>query len=191
MEPGRISILHPLQLPVNKLTKPLATGGFTLLEVMVVVVLIGIIASFAVLQIPSTTPAERAYNEAQRLAAVMRQQWQEAVLLGQQRGVLFDENTYLILELGLDNKKWLPLTTNTQSLKRHQLPPQLALELAVEGRPVAFQTNASRSERPQILFLSSGEQTEFKLTLVSENQQSSGYQLTGYINGTITLAVIP
>jgi len=190
LEPGQVSLLR--RPPASTLTKPLATGGFTLLEVMVVVVLIGIIASFAVLQIPSNTAAERAYNEAQRLAAVMRQQWQEAVLLGQQRGVFFNKNTYSILELNLADKKWLPLSTNTQSLTRHQLPPQLALTLAVEGRPVTFQqTNESRSERPQILILSSGEQTEFELTLVSSSEQNSGYQLTGNIDGSIKLAAIP
>lgn len=172
--------------------------GFTLLEVMVVIVVIGIIATFAVVQIPANDPAERVYAEARRLAAIMRQQWEEAVLLGQQRGIRVQHNAYTALVLSRDNKKWLSgeaLTDESGStLPSRQLGDSFDLELVVEGRPIELKPVTGQTTgagQPQILFLSSGELTEFELTLANRSAERTAYRLHGSINGAIELIALP
>src|SRR5512143_881791 len=72
-------------------------AGFTLLEIMVAVVLIGIIASFAVLSLPGKSPTERLAEESRRLIAVLEMAQQDALLRGDQKGVYFTETGYELM----------------------------------------------------------------------------------------------
>lgn len=173
--------------------------GFTLLEVMVVIVVIGIIATFAVVQMPTSDPAEQVYAEARRLAAIMRQQWEEAVLLGQQRGIRIQHNAYTVLVFDRENQTWLSSTapggtladTPAEPLPNRQLGNNLNLALDIEGRPVELKPGASNAGQPHIIFLSSGELTEFALTLANPASEHTAYRLTGSINGVIELVALP
>jgi len=158
---------------------------------MVVMVLIGIIASFAVVQIPSNDPAERIYTQARRLAAVLQQQWEEAILLGQQRGVRFQDSAYQVLSLHLENKKWLP-PAHSDTSPRYELDEFIDLQLTVEGRPVVFATTSDTVNKntPHIIFLSSGEATEFQLTLSHRQAPGAAYRLNGSVTGKVELAAI-
>lgn len=128
--------------------------GFTLLEIMVVMVLIGILTSLAMLSIGGG-PRNRLAEEGQRLAALVELQQQEAILSGQLRGIQFDRNGYAILRL--DKHGSWPPPDATNALIRHQLPEDITLGLWVEDRPVRLE----KSDFPQVLLLSSGEATEF------------------------------
>ena len=161
--------------------------GFTLLEVMVVVVIIGILASFAVIQIAPNDPAEQIYNEARRLQAVLRQQWEEAVLLGQQRGLRFQPQQYSVVQLSEDRKQWRG-QSGQHALPSHTLKSSIQIELSVEGRPLEL---GDDTEQPQVLFLSSGEATEFELILRSSQTESSAYQINGQITGETALSALP
>ena len=128
--------------------------GFTLLEIMVVMVLIGILSSLAVLSIGGG-PRDRLAEEGRRLAALVELHQQEAILTGEVRGIQFDKQGYAIL--GLDEQgSWRSLDA-TNSLIRHALPEDIVLGLWVEDRPVRLE----KTDFPQVLLLNSGEATEF------------------------------
>jgi general secretion pathway protein H len=129
--------------------------GFTLLEVMVVLVLIGIITSFALLSVGGG-PKDRLTEEGRRLAALVELHQQEAILRGEHRGIRFTRNGYTILSQG-EEGDWRPPATTDTLMTQRQLPEDLALRLWVEGRPV----DISASDGPQVLLLNSGEATEF------------------------------
>jgi general secretion pathway protein H len=80
--------------------------GFTLLEIMVVLVLIGIITSFALLSVGGG-PRERLAEEGQRLAALVELHQQEAILSGEVRGIRFTRTGYAILSLD-EKGEWQP-----------------------------------------------------------------------------------
>jgi general secretion pathway protein H len=174
-----------------KLTRP---AGFTLLEIMVVMVLIGIIASFAVVQIPSNDPSERVYTQARRLVAVLRQQWETAILLGQQRGLHFQASGYRVLLLNPNSKKW-QVPTDPNGRVHYELNEAIDLQLSIEGRPVAVASNAASDDNalPQIMFLSSGEATEFQLVIsqqaTSDTAARTAYRLQGSVSGQFDMAV--
>ena len=156
--------------------------GFTLLEVMVVLVIIGIITGFAVLSVNSQSDQERIADIARRLAVIMELNQQEAIILGEQRGMLFSATGYDLLGLS-SNGHWQQLE-GSALVAGYQLPQDITLALDVEGRPVVF----NDAGLPQVLFLSSGEMTDFQLVLSASD--SSGYKLSGGITGDIVLLPI-
>jgi len=128
--------------------------GFTLIEVMVVMVLIGIITSFAVLS-AGGGPRDRLAEEGQRLAALLELHQQEAILRGEVRGIRFTRNGYAMLSQ-TDRGEWQAPMADTL-LVRRDLPDDLALSLWVENRPIDLR----RADQPQVWLLNSGEATEF------------------------------
>ena len=153
--------------------------GFTLLEIMVVLVLIGIITGFAVLSLGRHDAGELLANEARRLAALVELSRQEALLRGEQRGILFTETGYSFWELTTAGE-WRPVN-DTELLTQRTLPSDFKLRLEVEGRPIVF----SDTDVPQVLLLSSGEVTEFKLVFGAEYVR--GYVLAGDLTGELAL----
>jgi general secretion pathway protein H len=129
--------------------------GFTLFEVMIVMILVGIMTSFALLSVGGG-PRDRLAEEARRLTALVELHQQEAILNGETRGIRFDRESYRML--GLDDQgQWRPPGASATLIQR-QLPEGLTLELWIEGRTVVPDADDAR---PQVLLLASGETTEF------------------------------
>jgi len=156
-------------------------SGFTLLEVLVMVLLIGIIASFAVLSIRGNDPAERADREAQRLFARLELSQQEAILRGEQRGVYFTPTGYTFLLLNRDGEWGIPVDTDLP--QSHELPQDVQLALIVEDRPVEFARQQPKI-KPQVLLLSTGETTPFSVSLGTVSDPNS-ITLSGDLTGRL------
>lgn len=161
--------------------------GFTLLEIMVVLVLIGILTSFALLS-AGGGPRDRLAEEARRLAALVELHQQEALLSGEPRGIQFTRTGYAILSLDEKNAWRSPATTDTL-LTRRQLPEDLAMGLWVESRPVDLKA----VDRPQVLLLSSGEATEFVAVLGLADARGPDaplYRVAGDALGRLTVGEV-
>ena len=161
--------------------------GFTLLEIMVVLVLIGIITGFALLSVGGG-PRERLAEEAQRLAALVQLHQQEAILSGEPRGIQFARTGYAILRQDEKGAWQPPIAADT--LIQHRLPDEIALGLWVEGRPAALKNVGNR---PQVLLLASGEATEFVAVfgLADERGPDSPlYRVAGDALGRLTVGAV-
>lgn len=148
---------------------------------MVVLVLIGIITSFAVLSVRGGED-DRLATEARRLAALMELTHQEAILRAEQHGIRFTETGYAFFVLDQDGE-WQPVE-DANRLSSYALPTDLTLQLRVEGRPVNLK-KVDDAAPPQVLLLSSGEATDFALTVISDDRQS--YTLSGNLTGKFQL----
>jgi general secretion pathway protein H len=160
-------------------------AGFTLMEVMVVLVLIGIITSFAVLSV-SGGSGQRLAEEAQRLAKLIELHQQEAILSGELRGIRFNHAGYTILSLS-EKGQWQ--TPAAAALTQRQLPEDMTLDLWVEGRPV----NLKIASEPQVALLNSGESTEFVVvfSMNSEgNPDAPRQRVAGDGLGRLTLETV-
>jgi general secretion pathway protein H len=158
--------------------------GFTLLEIMITLVLIGIISGFAILAIPGGTEEERLATEAKRLATLIELNRQEAILLGEPRGVRFSERSYEFMAMSA-NGDWGPVSRSTL-LQQYTLPAGLRLRLIVEGHPVIFD---EASSQPQVLLLSSGEATDFSAIFSAEYTLS--YSVSGDLAGVLNVSSVP
>ncbi|MCI0749506.1 MAG: type II secretion system minor pseudopilin GspH [Nevskiales bacterium] len=142
------------------------TAGFTLLEILVVVLIIGVIASFAVLSIGNRTLDDRLEVEARRLRELMTLAADEAVLQGVELSFIQTSEGYAFLILEKD--QWNP-ASDVGPLRARTVTEPLYLELEVEGRTVAPAEPDKTPRAPQVLLLSSGESTAFGLSLRARN----------------------
>lgn len=168
--------------------------GFTLLEVLVVVVIIGILASFAVLAIGNRSLEDRLDLEARRLEQLLQFAADEAVLQGAQLGFARTGEGYSFFSLREEQteqgpvRRWTPMDAGTP-LRSRPLDPAFQLELRVDGRAVGpLQPPEPGTElKPQVLLLSSGETSEFELSLRIRNHPVH-YVLKGDAAGTFELS---
>ncbi|MGH8321958.1 MAG: type II secretion system minor pseudopilin GspH [Gammaproteobacteria bacterium] len=165
------------------------TRGFTLIEILVVLVIISIITAVAVLSLGSLGGNPAAKQAAQKLAALTDLVSQQAVMRGQQYGLLVSPHTYEFLLY--DGSKW-SVVKDDDLLRARQLDNSVTLALQLEGTPINLPSNSQDHQgnsddstdsdkpalKPQIMLLSSGEITPFKITVSSGDKQEI-YLVTG------------
>jgi len=134
--------------------------GFTLLELMVVLVIIGVLLSFVGLSTGGDSRAEQMKREAMRLIALIDMASEQAVLRSEQLAIRFGDSDYefMLLQAG----KWAALQDDGP-LRARELPKGIELRLELEENPPPG-LQAEDAEAPQVFLLSSGEMTPFMLT---------------------------
>jgi len=148
----------------------LCQSGFTLLELMVVLVLIGIIFGFAVLSFGGDKIAEAMERETRRLVTLVSLAGDEAVLRGDEIAIHFTDEKYRFLVLGPTG--WGAAPDSDRLLGEYHLPPGVQLRLEVEGEvPELTEPTGDTSLSPQVYILSSGEMTPFAVTLSSDQSR--------------------
>ncbi|AXP06632.1 type II secretion system protein GspH [Pseudomonas fluorescens] len=125
--------------------------GFTLLELMVVIVLIGVVMGMVSLAL-GPSPAREARQQAQDFIRVVQQLRERAVLDGLEYGVRVQPRGYQALRL--ESLGW------TAVLASHRLPESLTFGLEQDGHVLALD---DAQGPPQLLMLSSDEISPFRL----------------------------
>jgi general secretion pathway protein H len=155
--------------------------GFTLLELLVVLIIIGIVVSMATLSVGGNE-ARTLRDEAQRLSALIDLAIQESVLNGREMALELDEEGYRFLAYDLENEKWQPIEEST--FRPRELPQGIELQAEVEGQEAA-ENRLGETEANQVWIMSSGEVSPFTITLQLEDGPS--YQLDGDLLGGLKL----
>jgi len=159
--------------------------GFTLIEVLVVLMIIGVIVSLAALSFGDNR-AEELQREARRLQAVLTLAAEEAIVKSRELGVRFDADGYRFFILD-DNMAWLLLEHEREFAPR-QLPPPLELTLLTDARVVrAGSLGGDAKDTPHAYFFATGElYPAFELILRHPDLERA-YRLEARIDGTIEL----
>ena len=158
-------------------------SGFTLLEVLVVLVIIGIVTAMAVVSTGVLGGDHQMDEEAQRLQAVLAQAREESMLDGRDVGLRVDRQGYDFLRYNGRVAAWEPVVDDTL-LRERELPEGLNASLRLEAREVVLEPRAAPTEdepaQPQVLVLASGDVVPFEILL-----HRDGTQETRRIAGTI------
>ncbi len=162
---------------------PRRARGFTLLEVLVVLLIIGVLVSFAALSINRADTAVP--DEARRLAALIRLSGEEAVLQGQEYAIQFEADTYSFLNF--DGEAWQPVADD-ELLRARTLPDDVVIDVALEGEPITLGAVEGEDKAPpRIFILSSGEMSPFELT-VRKRGAGGGYRIDGNARGELKVS---
>ena len=140
--------------------------GFTLIEIMVVVVIISIILSLAVLSID--TGSRQLENEARRLAALFNIASEETIMNSREYRVVFTRDGYSFYKFE-GAGEWTLMKEDI--LRPRKLPEEYTVLLNLEGEEVEFGKKDSdeTSDQAAVYFLSSGEVTPFEVELINSS----------------------
>jgi len=150
--------------------------GFTLIELMVVVLIIGLLAAGTVISVGITGRDSELEKESERAFSLVKYAREKAELQTREFGLYCGEHGYEFLTFDPRKSIWRSVDED-ESLRQRKLPDGLSLRLVVEGRQIVLRgtddskkTEAqlekqARERVPHIIIFSNGDLTPFKLTV--------------------------
>ncbi len=155
--------------------------GFTLLELLCVLALISILAAVLVPNLIGRDRTVELAGEARRLARVMDLAADRALRNNQEMGLKILEEGYSFVVFDARQEEWLSL--QEKPFTEHQIASGFAIEAWIEtpayGSERQKRLPLLQGERPDLLILSSGEYTPFRVLFSGPDGGESGWQVVG------------
>ncbi len=176
-------------------------GGFSLIEILVVVAIIGIVLSIALLSIGLLGDDRDLQKEGRRMIALVELAQDEAMMQGREYGLEFMVDTYRFVEYDPLTNLWGELIGD-DALRLRQLPEDFEFDLFLEDQRVVLDLepadfgDAEEEESsveigenyaPHVLIFSSGDMTPFELHIL-RNADNDAVVLESDLLGDIKFA---
>jgi general secretion pathway protein H len=151
--------------------------GFTLVEILVVLVIISIVVSITVLSIGVTGRDNELDRESRRIEGLLELLHERAVFEGRDFGVRVEPAAYEFLVYDTDRNLWLKFDDEGQ-YRRRDLPKGVFFQLQLDSQTVVLKVidRTFKSDgpppAPQLAIAASGEGTPFRLTLTRDSTQA-------------------
>jgi general secretion pathway protein H len=160
-----------------------ASCGFTLIEILVVVVILAVLAATVSLAISGAGGERQLLHEAERAQALITYACERAELTGRAIGLSFDDEGYRFSQF--EHDMWKPYRVD--ELRAREWPVNVSALITRDGRKVDVGKDFPTT--PQLLCYASGELTPFRADLVLPDL-ARYYRLDGQLDGHVTLAVV-
>ena len=150
--------------------------GFTLIELMVVVAIIGLVTAGVLLIFSGNQRDTELDQEAQRLDALFDYVREQAELQTRDYGFRVDDTGYNFVVFDVMGNEWRPVDED-DALRDRALPSDIKRQLVVEGRTVVLKRKKGEKElddfAPQIMIFANGDLSSFELALQRQGAEES------------------
>jgi general secretion pathway protein H len=147
--------------------------GFTLVEILVVVVIMAIVIGLAILSIGTTGRDTQLDEESRRIEGLVGMLHERALLEGRDFGVRIEPSAYEFVVYDLRRDRWLTLDQEHE-FRHRELPKGLSFQLELDSQVVVIKavdrtlSSDAAPPGPQLAIAASGEGTPFRLTLLRD-----------------------
>lgn len=146
--------------PGGRVPRP---GGFTLIEMLVVVVIVGILASTVALGFLGSDREQNLRTEAERLAELIEMARSEAVQRNEEWGLAIGTTGYRFLVLDSITHRWVEQKSGPFHPRE---TPDMKLTVQVDA--LTLPGTDAKETTPEIIMFSSGEQTPFEIEITPQ-----------------------
>jgi len=147
--------------------------GFTLVEILVVVVIIAFVTSIAVLSVGSTGRDSQLDEETRRIEGLIGLLHERALLEGRDFGLRIEPAAYEFVVYDPNRDRWLTFDQETE-FRHRELPKGVSFQLQLDSQIVVIKpldrtlSSDAAPPGPQVAIAASGEGTPFRLTLMRD-----------------------
>lgn len=156
--------------------------GFTLLELLVSLVLIGIILSMAVFTLGDGGQSRRIHEEAKRFHMLLQMAQEEAILNNREIVLQIDQHGYRFSML-VKNKL---VSLTDEVFRAREFANYIQPELEFDEQAIVLQQDDDEQQDIRIYILSSGELTPFTIRFPADDKS---YQIKANIQGELTFSI--
>ena len=150
--------------------------GFTLVEILVVIVIMAVVISVTVLSVSSTGRDSQLDEESRRIEGLLGLLHERALLEGRDFGLRIEPAAYEFVVYDPRRDRWMMLDQERE-FRHRDLPKGVTFQLQLDSQTVvikAIDRNLSGGDppNPQVAIAASGEGTPFRLTLQRDATQA-------------------
>lgn len=155
--------------------RPARARGFSLVEIMIVVFIVGLFSALAIISYGGQSRDTQLEEETERLDALFAYAREQAELQTRDYGLRINRQEYSFVVFDILANQWRPVDED-DALRARQIPEGVIPELVIEGRGVVLETRKPKVEdyTPQIMIFANGDITSFELALEREGTDLRG-----------------
>ncbi|MFL1465814.1 type II secretion system minor pseudopilin GspH [Marinobacter sp. HN1S83] len=140
--------------------KRASASGFTLIEILVVLIVVGLLAALAVLNLGGGSQQREMENHVREMFLLMQTASEQAVLNNKELGLLLEEGSYRFVTLNEQANEWTQ--PGERMFRQRSFPDWLLVTEFIESDTPRLASEEDKL-RPDIVFFSSGETTPFEV----------------------------
>jgi general secretion pathway protein H len=146
--------------------------GFTLVEILVVVVIMAVVISLAVLSIGVTGRDSQLDEETRRIEGLLGLLHERALLEGRDFGLRLEPSAYEFVVYVPARDQWQRMDQEHE-FRHRDLPKGVSFQLQLDSqtvvlKPIDRKLSSTQMPTPQVAIAASGEGTPFRLTLLRD-----------------------
>lgn len=155
-------------------------SGFTMIEILVVLVLVGLLASLAIVNLGGGREQREMTSKIRELFVLMQTASEQAILNSEELGLVIDEQGYRFVVFDEQEREWK--SESARLFQGRGFPEWMSVTLFSEDDLPRLAKGEEDDDdenllQPDIVFYSSGETTAFELEFVASPSPDRVYRL--------------